>query len=358
MTRYCIDIDGTLCTNTWGEYERAEPRQAMIDWVRRLHAAGHEIVLFTARGSTTGVDWRDLTTRQIAAWGVPFHDLRFGKPEADVYVDDRAVVAGDGHAIPDAVLPATVASFRPSLWEALGPDEYFVRRDTGLTSTDTEADFYWREAVDPDGRVRRPAQEGEAKRAQAATELAYINALPPGHLLDVGCGPGHLLAGVDAAWQKHGVEVNAYAADLAAAVGAIHVGGLANAGYAEASFDVVLLYHVIEHVREPVALVADIFRLLKPGGHFIVGTPDFDCAMARRYGPRYRMLHDQTHISLFSDDSLQRLLRDQGFQVLGTHRPFFDTPYFTVRNLQALFDTDQVSPPFYGNLMTKFCRRP
>jgi uncharacterized HAD superfamily protein len=88
---YCFDIDGTLCTNTWGEYEQAVPFPDVIERVNALHGDGHRILLFTARGTTTGVDWRELTERQLAAWGVVYDELLLGKPQADLYVDDRAV---------------------------------------------------------------------------------------------------------------------------------------------------------------------------------------------------------------------------------------------------------------------------
>ena len=46
--------------------------------------------MFTARGTTTGVDWEDLTRKQLETWNVSYDDLLFGKPEADVYIDDKA----------------------------------------------------------------------------------------------------------------------------------------------------------------------------------------------------------------------------------------------------------------------------
>ena len=88
---YCFDIDGTLCTNTEGAYERAEPLPDVIARVNALHAAGHRILLCTARGSTTGIDWRSLTASQLERWGVRYHELHMGKPTADLYVDDKAV---------------------------------------------------------------------------------------------------------------------------------------------------------------------------------------------------------------------------------------------------------------------------
>jgi ribonucleotide monophosphatase NagD (HAD superfamily) len=88
---YCFDIDGTLCTNTWGKYEDAEPIPSMIAQVNTLYEAGHRIILFTARGTMTGIDWRSVTEEQMARWHVHYHELHFGKPQADVYIDDRAM---------------------------------------------------------------------------------------------------------------------------------------------------------------------------------------------------------------------------------------------------------------------------
>lgn len=87
---YCFDIDGTLCTNTEGQYALAEPFRERIAHVNGLYEHGHVIKLFTARGSTTGINWRSLTEQQLTLWGVSYHELIMGKPFADVFVDDKA----------------------------------------------------------------------------------------------------------------------------------------------------------------------------------------------------------------------------------------------------------------------------
>lgn len=92
---YCFDIDGTICSNTEGKYEEAKPFTTRIDAVNRLFDEGHTIKYFTARGSTTGVDWRELTESQLAAWGARYHQLILGKPYAHIFVDDRAVNSED-----------------------------------------------------------------------------------------------------------------------------------------------------------------------------------------------------------------------------------------------------------------------
>ena len=87
---YCFDIDGTLCTDTGGVYESARPYSDRIAHVNALYRDGHVVKLFTARGSTTGIDWRPLTVQQLQAWGVQYHELILGKPYADIFVDDKA----------------------------------------------------------------------------------------------------------------------------------------------------------------------------------------------------------------------------------------------------------------------------
>lgn len=87
----CLDMDGVIATIApENDYARAQPQQDVIDAVNALHDSGHRIVVFTARGSATGIDWAPVTREQLRAWGVRHHELRFGKPAADLYVDDRA----------------------------------------------------------------------------------------------------------------------------------------------------------------------------------------------------------------------------------------------------------------------------
>jgi 3-deoxy-manno-octulosonate cytidylyltransferase (CMP-KDO synthetase) len=87
----CFDLDGTLCTATGGDYERAEPLPWAIARVNELAQAGHHITIFTARGTATGIDWTEVTQGQLERWGVRHDELKLGKPSADVYIDDRAV---------------------------------------------------------------------------------------------------------------------------------------------------------------------------------------------------------------------------------------------------------------------------
>jgi hypothetical protein len=99
LARYVFDIDGTLCSNTNGEYLSAKPLTERVNKVNALYDAGHYIVLFTARGmSSSGgnklvarIRWFRTTQAQLLDWGVKYHELKLGKPAGDYYVDDKAI---------------------------------------------------------------------------------------------------------------------------------------------------------------------------------------------------------------------------------------------------------------------------
>jgi hypothetical protein len=99
MKRYCFDIDGTICTNTWGTYDQALPFYDRIKIINDLYMQGHYIIYFTARGmgtcngniSESYKMWGEMTEIQLSLWGCKFHELLLGKPNADYYIDDRSI---------------------------------------------------------------------------------------------------------------------------------------------------------------------------------------------------------------------------------------------------------------------------
>jgi uncharacterized HAD superfamily protein len=102
---WCIDIDGTLCENISCEneedyskaekYEMMEPFEDMVEIVNALYDNGDRIVIHTARGMSNGSDLQEVTERQLKRWGVKYHELVMGKPRADFYVDDKAMLPGE-----------------------------------------------------------------------------------------------------------------------------------------------------------------------------------------------------------------------------------------------------------------------
>ena len=90
MTIY-VDIDNTICSTAGTDYENSAPLTNRIEQINNLFDGANIIVYWTARGSGSGKDWRDLTVRQLKAWGAKYHKLLFGKPVYDLFIDDKSV---------------------------------------------------------------------------------------------------------------------------------------------------------------------------------------------------------------------------------------------------------------------------
>jgi hypothetical protein len=86
---YCFDLDGTICYTPEKLYKDAIPYVDVIGKINELYDGGHYIKIYTARGGTSGVNYHDLNITQLKNWGVKYHELRFGKPVYDVFIDDK-----------------------------------------------------------------------------------------------------------------------------------------------------------------------------------------------------------------------------------------------------------------------------
>jgi hypothetical protein len=84
-----VDIDGTICTQTDSEYEKAEPIIENITKINKLFDEGHIIVYWTSRGTTSGKEYRSLTLEQLHKWGCKYSYLMMGKAPFDLLIDDK-----------------------------------------------------------------------------------------------------------------------------------------------------------------------------------------------------------------------------------------------------------------------------
>ena len=85
-----IDIDETICNSPdVPNYETSKPIMENIEKANKLYDEGHTVIYWTARGTQTGIDWREVTENQFGSWGVKYHELKFGKPVYDVFIDDK-----------------------------------------------------------------------------------------------------------------------------------------------------------------------------------------------------------------------------------------------------------------------------
>lgn len=87
-----VDIDETICTSPEDrDYIKAEPIFDRIKKINDLYEEKNIIVYWTARGTGSGIDWREVTEKQFKKWGVKYHELRFGKPIYDLFIDDKNI---------------------------------------------------------------------------------------------------------------------------------------------------------------------------------------------------------------------------------------------------------------------------
>lgn len=140
-----------------------------------------------------------------------------------------------------------------------------------------------------------------------------------GRVLDLGCALGDFLSVArSAGWEVQGVELSAWAAEVARRRGlAVHTGSLESAGFAGGSFDVVTLYDVIEHCTDPIALLAEVHRVLAFGGLVHVVTPNVGGLLSRLFGRWWYHYKPGEHLYYFSPTTLTALLRRAGLCVDG-----------------------------------------
>ena len=167
--------------------------------------------------------------------------------------------------------------------------------------------------------------------------VAIEKFVPTGRVLDVGCGRGILPALMrDRGWDAHGLEFSETSArhardELRLPV---FVGDFLKSSYADSSFDAVVLWHVLEHVPDPVATLVRARQILKPGGLLVIAVPNFESLQARFAGRHWFHLDVPRHYHHFGLVLLSRLLTSNGFSLLDvSHLSLEYNPYGWIQSL-------------------------
>lgn len=144
-------------------------------------------------------------------------------------------------------------------------------------------------------------------------------------MLDVGSALGDSLAEAKKlGWKKvEGVELSEYAAKESRKRGLkVKIGTLCDAKYSSDRFDVVTLQDVIEHVKNPLPEMEEVYRVLKPGGIVFLVTPDIGGWWARLLGPFWYHYKPGEHIMYFSQATLRNVLKKSKFKNIETARTY------------------------------------
>jgi SAM-dependent methyltransferase len=141
--------------------------------------------------------------------------------------------------------------------------------------------------------------------------------LRPGRALDVGCGNGEMLLALGRmGWDVVGTERVEASALPARRMGLeIHAADLEVCRLAPASFDLIILWHVLEHLSEPLATLDEVARLLRPDGRLVVAVPNIASWQARLAGSAWYHLDVPRHLYHLDRRTLALLLRRAGFGV-------------------------------------------
>lgn len=87
-----VDIDDTICKASPDlDYTKSTPIKERISKINALFDEGHTIIYWTARGTVSGLDWTNVTTKQFEEWGVKYHQLKMKKPAYDLFIDDKNI---------------------------------------------------------------------------------------------------------------------------------------------------------------------------------------------------------------------------------------------------------------------------
>ena len=160
-------------------------------------------------------------------------------------------------------------------------------------------------------------------------------------LLDAGCGNGDfLLRMARAGWHVQGLEPDLVAADVARAAGiAVAASPLESADIGSNEFDAITMSHVIEHLHDPVSVLASCHRALVPNGLLWITTPNLDSYGRRIFASDWIHLDPPRHLVVFDRRALSQLLARSGFAPRRwfTHR----TAEFSFANSAALARNDR-----------------
>ncbi|MEZ4829163.1 MAG: class I SAM-dependent methyltransferase [Bacteroidia bacterium] len=177
-----------------------------------------------------------------------------------------------------------------------------------------------------------------------------------GSILDIGCGTGEFLATMKSSgWETLGLEPDSGAAGLAQKNHGISVfpsDHLFNLN--ENAFDVITMWHVLEHVHALNAYLQKIHSILKSDGLLIIAVPNYQSADADKYKDFWAAYDVPRHLYHFSPQSMKRLLTDQGFELSGMKRMPFDAFYVSLLSEKYISGKPRLFRAFFAGLQSWF----
>ena len=164
------------------------------------------------------------------------------------------------------------------------------------------------------------------------TKIGYLRFFYKYHhqklkILDIGCGRGEFLQSLPNNFIKFGAEMNSQGIEICQNLGInVYVGDINKIDFKQAKFDIITLWHVLEHLPDPKKTLKIIYSLLKPSGRLFIAVPNSN-SIGFKYGRQnYFHLDSPRHLTIPNDKSIKILLTEIGFSKIRIHLSFFDSP--------------------------------
>lgn len=194
------------------------------------------------------------------------------------------------------------------------------------------------ELMDAKARVRFVAQHVPAK---------------PGLALDVGCGKGLLLQGLrERDWQVYGTELSEISSSHARSKGlTVYTSMVEEAPFEAGSFDLITLFHVLEHLPQPKNTISVLFTLLRPGGSLLIEVPNIGSWYAKSFGDDWFHYDVPRHLFHFNPQTLHQLISNAGFVI--TRTDTHNIQYDAFGAVQSFLNRILDKPNLLNNFNTK-----
>lgn len=161
------------------------------------------------------------------------------------------------------------------------------------------------------------------KEPMKATFNKYIDLFdthgkPQGKLLDIGAATGFFLSiAKSRGYEVSGVEISDYASNIARKRGIdVKTGNLTSSNFPDGFFDVITMFDVLEHIKDPFAELLEAKKILKKDGLLVINSPNGQSLMARFLKTKWHLILPPEHLFYFSPKNLSLFLEKSGFKVV------------------------------------------
>jgi 2-polyprenyl-3-methyl-5-hydroxy-6-metoxy-1,4-benzoquinol methylase len=167
--------------------------------------------------------------------------------------------------------------------------------------------------LDGSNIISNPTYFNAKKRIDKIKQTGYVN----GELLDIGCATGIFMKAASSSYNCTGLDVSDVATQFAVKEMGLNAkcGTIFDHDYEKQSFDIITMWDVIEHVRDPDKYIEKINQIMKPGGLLVLSTGNIDSLMFKIQKKNWHLLIPPFHLYYFNKHNITKLLEKHGFEV-------------------------------------------